>query len=127
MRAPAAHRALALNLLAAGTPRISISDDLDETTALLDARAAGGAPRRAGGGGRRLRPGLSCLLARHAGNLFDEVDEVHVCRAGTGSACARQHRAALTGAAVDWRDGEWVRRRGGSVANWPTSRADRAP
>jgi hypothetical protein len=119
----AAHRALALNLLAAGTPLVSISDDLDETTALLELgpqAARRGVPVVVGAG---FAPGLSCLLARHAGNLFDEVDEVHVCRAGTGGpACARQHHAALTGAAVDWRDGEWVRRRGGSgrqLAHFP--------
>ena len=118
-----AHRALAFELLASGTPLVSITDDLDETRFLLEL-----GPRAARRGcrswsARASRPGLSCLLARHAANLFDEVDEIHVCRAGTGGpACARQHHAALTGAALDWRDGDWVRRRGGSgrqLAHFP--------
>jgi hypothetical protein len=34
---------------------------------------------------------------------------------GTGGpACARQHHDALAASALDWRDGGWVRRRGGS-------------
>ena len=73
--------------------------------------------------GAGFSPGLSCLLARHAANLFDTVDEVHVCRSGTGGpACARQHHAALGGRAVDWREGDWVRRRGRSgrqLAHFP--------
>jgi len=40
---------------------------------------------------------------------------VHVTKAGTGGPdCARQHHAALRGVAVDWREGGWLRRRGGS-------------
>ncbi|HWC39035.1 MAG TPA: NAD(P)-binding domain-containing protein, partial [Acidimicrobiales bacterium] len=65
--------------------------------------------------GAGFSPGLSCLLARHAGATFDEVDEVHVARVGTGGPdCARQHRRGLLRSCVDWRDGTWVRRRGGS-------------
>ena len=60
-------------------------------------------------------PGFSCLLARHGASWFDEVDEIHVARSGTGGpACARQHHAALAGSAVEWRDGRWVRRRAGT-------------
>jgi hypothetical protein len=55
------------------------------------------------------------VLACHAGGSFDQVDEVHVAKVGTGGpTCARQHHDALAGEAVDWRDGAWVRRRGGS-------------
>jgi hypothetical protein len=65
--------------------------------------------------GAGFSPGLSCLLARHAGATFDAVEEIHVARLGTGGpACARQHRRALLASSVDWRDGTWVRRRGGS-------------
>src|SRR5690606_12328237 len=42
-------------------------------------------------------------------------DEIHMAKAGAGGpACARQHHRALRGTAIDWRDGTWVRRRGGS-------------
>jgi hypothetical protein len=65
--------------------------------------------------GAGFSPGLSCLLARHAAATFDAVEEIHVARIGTGGpACARQHRRALLASCVDWRDGTWVRRRGGS-------------
>src|SRR5205807_6818472 len=65
--------------------------------------------------GAGFSPGLSCLLARHAGATFDAVEEIHVARIGTGGpACARQHRRGLLASCVDWRDGTWVRRRGGS-------------
>jgi hypothetical protein len=120
---PAPHGPLALALLASGTPLVSLTDDLDETRCLLELgseAARHGVPLVVGAG---FAPGLSCLLARHAANVFEEVDEVHVCRAGTGGpACARQHHAALTGSALDWREGAWVRRRGGSgrqLAHFP--------
>ena len=62
-----------------------------------------------------MAPGLSCVLAAHLRNHLDRVDEVHVASVGTGGpACARRHHAALTAAAVDWEEGEWRRRRGGS-------------
>jgi hypothetical protein len=65
--------------------------------------------------GAGFSPGLSCLLARHAGATFDTVEEIHVARIGTGGpACGRQRRRALLASCVDWRDGTWVRRRGGS-------------
>jgi hypothetical protein len=119
----AAHGQQALALLADGVPLVSLTDDLVETQLLLDqgpAAAERSLPIVVGAG---FAPGLSCLLARHAANLFDVVDEIHVCRAGTGGpACARQHHAALTGSALDWRDGAWLRRRGGSgrqLAHFP--------
>lgn len=60
-------------------------------------------------------PGLSCVLACHAASWFDSVDEIHVAKAGTGGpACARQHHRALRGMAIDWRDGAWTHRPGGS-------------
>jgi hypothetical protein len=38
-----------------------------------------------------------------------------VARLGTGGpACARQHHRALAGTALDWRDGGWLQRQGGS-------------
>lgn len=65
--------------------------------------------------GTAMAPGLSCLLAAHMKSWFEHVEEVHVASAGTGGpACARRHHAALTGMAVDWSDGVWRRRPGGS-------------
>jgi hypothetical protein len=62
-----------------------------------------------------MAPGLSCVLAAHLRGQFDRVDEVHVASVGTGGpACARRHHAALASMAVDWEDGDWRRRPGGS-------------
>jgi saccharopine dehydrogenase-like NADP-dependent oxidoreductase len=101
--------------LAAHVPVVSVSDAVDEVRALLELDAAARAAGVAVVVGAGFGPGLSCLLAAHAASVFDMVDEVHVARVGTaGPACARQHHDALSGSSVDWRDGEWVTRRGGS-------------
>lgn len=109
------HAALATALVERGTSVVSVADDVPTVRALLalDARArAAGATVAIGAG---FVPGLSCLLAVHASRDFDEVDEVHVAKVGTGGpACARHHHVALAGTAIDWRDGEWIERRGGS-------------
>jgi hypothetical protein len=101
--------------LAARIPVVSVSDAFDDVVDLLDlddeARERG-VPVVVGAG---FAPGLSCVLARHAAARFDQVDEIHVARSGTGGpSCARQHHQALGGTALDWRDGGWVRRPGGS-------------
>jgi saccharopine dehydrogenase-like NADP-dependent oxidoreductase len=109
------HVEAAQHHLAAGRAVVSCSDSVDDVQGLLglDAEAqARGVPVVVGAG---FSPGYSCVLARHAASWFDEVDEVHVARTGTGGpACARQHHRALSGSALDWRDGGWQRRRGGS-------------
>ncbi len=65
--------------------------------------------------GAAFTPGLSDVLSLHAASEFDVVDEVHVAKLGTaGPACARQHHAALSSESMDWRDGEWVSKPGGS-------------
>ncbi len=65
--------------------------------------------------GAGFMPGLTCLMARLGAAELDVVDEIHVAKAGTGGpACARQHHRALSSLAIDWRDGRWVRRPGGS-------------
>lgn len=94
---------------------VSVSDDVTEVRALLDldieARERGVNVVTGAG----FCPGLTCLLAAHAAARFDEVDEVHVAKAGTGGpACARQHHRALGRMAVDWREGGWVQRSPGS-------------
>jgi len=96
-----------------GAHVVTTSDDPDEVRGLLDLRERARASDRSVVVGAAMAPGLSCLLVRHAAALLDEVDEVHVARAGAGGpACARQRRRALRGPAVEWRDGEWVERPG---------------
>jgi len=98
-----------------GIDVVSTSDGVDEIEALLglDAQARRAGVRVVVGAG--FSPGLSCVLVRHLADWVDEVDEIHLSRFGTGGpACARQHHGALAARSVDWRDGAWVRRRGGS-------------
>lgn len=74
--------------------------------------------------GTAMAPGLSCVLARYLngdGNGggfqggFDSVEELHVASAGTGGpTCARRHHTALAAISVDWQEGSWRRRPGGS-------------
>lgn len=112
---PGPHAGLARAAIERGASVVSTADSIADVRALLalddDARRAG-ATVAVGAG---FAPGYTCVLARHAAAGFDSVDEVHVAKAGTGGpACARQHHATLTEEAVDWRDGSWAQRRGGS-------------
>jgi hypothetical protein len=105
--------AVARRAIGAGCHVVATSDDPDEVEAVL---ALDGRARDAGVtvvAGAAFSPGLSCLLARHAVGLLDEVDEIHVAKDGAaGPACARRRLRALRGTAVEWRDGAWVRRAG---------------
>lgn len=108
-----AQATLARRFVAEGRDVVSTSDGVDDVEALLaldtEARACG--VRVVVGAG--MSPGLSCLLAGHAAELLDRVDELHVARHGAaGPACARQRLRSLRGAALERRDGEWVRRPG---------------
>ncbi len=112
---PGSHVGPAKAAVERGASVVSLADAIDDVRALLaldgDAQAAD-ATVAVGAG---FAPGLTCVLARHAAAGFDSVDEVHVAKAGTGGpACARHHHEALTGEAVEWRDGAWSRRRAGS-------------
>ena len=109
------HRPLAETALEAGASVVSIADSVGDVRALLDLDAEALERGRTVAVGAGFSPGLGCLLARHAASEFDEVEEVHVAKVGTGGpACARAHHRALSGDALDWRDGAFVRRRGGS-------------
>lgn len=109
------HRELAERLLEQGASVVSLSDDVDDVRTLLALDAEANERGRAVVVGAGFAPGLTCALAAHAASRFDAVDEVHVARTGTGGpSCARQHHAVLGGEALDWREGAWVRRRGGS-------------
>lgn len=109
------HAAAAATFLRRGVPVVSSADAIEDVEALLDLDAEArerGVPVAVGAG---FAPGLTDVLAHHAAAAFDQVDEVHVAKVGTaGPACARQHHRALGDTALDWRDGGWVRRPGGS-------------
>ena len=98
-----------------GATVVTTGTDPSETQNLLDLDLRARSRRATVMVGAGYMPGLSCLLARQAAAEFDQVDEIHVAKAGTGGpACARQHHRSLSGMALDWRDGEWARRPGGS-------------
>jgi len=112
---PGSQVALTRRAVHAGTPVITTSNQTSEVRRLLaleDEAEHARVPVVVGAG---FMPGLTCLLARHGAREYDEVDEIHVAKAGTGGpACARQHHRALSLTGVDWRDGRWTRRAGGS-------------
>jgi saccharopine dehydrogenase-like NADP-dependent oxidoreductase len=115
LAAPGSHRAAAELALEHGAHVVSTADAVDDVRALLDLDAEARERALTVAVGAAFGPGLSCVLARHAASAFDSVDEVHVARAGTGGpACARHHHDALASEAIDWRDGAWQRRPGGS-------------
>jgi saccharopine dehydrogenase-like NADP-dependent oxidoreductase len=106
---------LAGRALAAGSHVICATAEPAEVQGLLDLDVRARSHARTVAVGAVMAPGLSCIMAAHLKRAFDRVEEIHVASFGTGGpACARRHHAALTGAAVDWEDGEWRRRRGGS-------------
>lgn len=112
---PRDHAAAAAELVERGTPVVSTSDAVTDVEALLDLGPLAEAKGVTVVAGAAFSPGLTCLLARHAVDAFDEVGEVHVARLGTGGpACAHQHHRALRGVGLDWRHGGWQRRRAGS-------------
>ncbi len=101
--------------LANGSHVVCATDDPAEVRALLglDGKARGEGVSVAVG--TVMAPGLSCVLAAHLRGHLERVDEIHVASVGTGGpACARRHHSAFAAIAVDWEDGEWRRRPGGS-------------
>lgn len=109
------HVAAARHHLAFGRPVVSCADGVADVQGLLDLGPEAEERGVAVVAGAGFSPGYTCLLARHAAATFDLVDEVHVARTGTGGpSCARAHHGALTGTALDWRDGGWQRRNAGS-------------
>ncbi|HSS09398.1 MAG TPA: saccharopine dehydrogenase NADP-binding domain-containing protein [Acidimicrobiales bacterium] len=112
---PRRHRASAEMALEQGVHVVSVSDNPDEVRGLLALDAEARERGLSVVVGAAFAPGLTCVLARHAATGFDVVLEIHVARLGTGGpACARGHHAARSDDAIDWRDGGWRRRPGGS-------------
>lgn len=112
---PAPHAELSAEFLRAGTPVVSIGDDLDDLRLMM---AFGDIAQRHHAAlvmGAGMAPGLSGLLAHYAAAQLERVDELHVAIHGTaGPACARQHHHALGSTALGWHDGEWIEPVGGS-------------
>ena len=109
------HRVAAEQLLSVGAHVVSVGDDVDDVRALLDLDIEATVRDRAVAVGAGFAPGMTCVLAAHAAVAFDAVHEIHVAKVGTGGpACARQHHDALAAEAIDWREGAWRRRQGGS-------------
>ena len=106
---------LGVQALRQGSSVVSTSDDVEDVRGLLDLDAEAVERARTVVVGAGFAPGLSCLLARHAVSALDDADELHVAKVGTGGpACAEQHHRALGSDGLDWRDGGWVSRSGGS-------------
>ncbi|MCS5689164.1 uncharacterized protein METZ01_LOCUS18183 [marine metagenome] len=109
------HAELAEEALGNGSHIVSVSDSVKDAQGLLDLDTAAVKADRSVIIGAAFSPGMSCLLARHAGSRFDRVEEVHVARMGTGGpACQRQLHRARTKESIDWRDGGWRKRPGGT-------------
>lgn len=108
-------RAVFERALEAGVPAAGSADDAEVVGSVLDLDDAA---REAGitlAAGCGLAPGLSDVLARHAGDALEFVDEIHVGRAGSaGPACRSAVLRAGRGSASEWRDGAWTRHRAGS-------------
>ncbi len=112
---PAGSRRVVLSALDHGSHVVCPLDDPTHVRALLDLDSRARARRRTLAVGTAMAPGLSCVLATFMRGHFDRVEEVHVASIGTGGpVCARRHHAALAGISVDWVDGMWRRRPGGS-------------
>jgi saccharopine dehydrogenase-like NADP-dependent oxidoreductase len=109
------HRRYAEVALENGAHVVSTADAVHVTRRLLDLDAEARERDATVVVGAGFSPGFTCALAVHAASGFDEIDEVHVAKVGTGGpACARQHHRALGEVAIDWRDGGWAHRAGGS-------------
>ncbi|MGH9000988.1 MAG: hypothetical protein ACRDY7_16535 [Acidimicrobiia bacterium] len=98
----------------AGVPAALCTDGPGAVDGLLALDAAAARVGVAIAAGCGLAPGLADVLARHAGDALDQVDEVHVARSGSaGPACkAALARGGRSGTGV-WRDGSWLLERAG--------------
>ena len=108
------HTELAEEALGNGSHVVSLSDALNDVEGLLELDSAADKAERSVIVGAAFSPGLSCLLARHGGERFDSVEEVHVARMGTGGpACQRQLHRARTQESLERSNGNWMRRPSG--------------
>ena len=109
------HTELAEEAIGNGSHVVSLSDALNDVEGLLELDSAANKAERSVIVGAAFSPGLSCLLARHGGDRFDRVEEVHVARMGTGGpACQRQLHRARTQESLERRNGTWMKRPSGA-------------
>ena len=109
------HTELAEEAIGNGSHVVSLSDALNDVEGLLELDSAANKAERSVIVGAAFSPGLSCLLARHGGDRFDRVEEVHVARMGTGGpACQRQLHRARTQESLERRNGNWMKRPSGA-------------
>ena len=102
----------------AGIPSASAVDDTQDLLTLDAAATSAGVTVAAGCG---LAPGMTDVLARHAADALESVDEIGVARAGAaGDACTTSLRIALRDRPGELRDGRYEepRRRGGHELVW---------
>jgi len=98
-----------------GVSVVSSSDRISDVLGMLSLKEAAEANNAVVIVGAGFSPGLTCVLATFLSEEFDVVDEIHIAKDGTGGpSCARQHHRAMKRPSLDWRDGKWVRRPGGS-------------
>ena len=112
---------IASRALEAGVPFASSGDDESDLVGPAQPDRGGAPSGVAIVAGCGLAPGLADVLARHAADAFDEVDEIGVARAGTaGDACVATATRALRERPAELRDGiyEESRRRGGHELVW---------
>jgi hypothetical protein len=112
---PNGNRRAAEAAVSRGSHVVSCADDPSEVKALLSTDRLARSYGKSVVAGAAMAPGLTCVLAAHLRGRFDSVEEIHVASVGTGGPeCARRHHAALSSLSLDWEDGEWRRRPGGS-------------
>jgi hypothetical protein len=112
---PDGNRRAAEAAVSRGSHVVSCADDPSEVKAILSTDRLARAYGRSVVAGAAMAPGLTCVLAAHLRGRFDSVEEIHVASVGTGGPeCARRHHEALSSLSLDWEDGEWRRRPGGS-------------
>lgn len=112
---------LATEAIRAGSDVVTLADGLADVRRLMDLGREASERGRTVLIGAGFSPGLTCILARHAADWFDTVEEIHVAKLGTGGpVCARQHHDALAQRTLDWRGGGWREQPGGSgrELNW---------
>ncbi len=109
------HLEVAQRAIKKGISIISTSDRISDISGLLKLKPLADENNASIIVGAGFSPGLTCALTHFAAKEFDYVDEIHIAKDGTGgSACAKQHHRAIKRPSLDWWDGKWVRRPGGS-------------
>ncbi len=94
---------------------VSVADSLEDVRGLLDLDAEARERHAVIVVGAGFAPGFTGVLARFLSRSFSRTEEIHIARVGTGGPwCARQHHRALGSSGLDYRDGAWMPRAGGS-------------